>query len=576
MKNLLPLLFFLVLFSCKTAHYHAGTPLPVDVPEPGRSAPDYSGSGGVVEEIRFLTEKGSPSSLLRAGELIRSRGVGSTEFGRLMNNVNASLMKTIYPAIQANFLPPDPPVTHVYSRIIKDAESGLYRAPPLNSADYLECVLPFLALYPRAGAAPVYAENYLSALPDLERAGKLNEESFLAGFFTGIVYEMTRQLDSASAKFSEVWERFPESYPAALGIARVMEAQGRTRECVQFLSDLAVEFPGNIQVKRQLALVYYRSGDWPNAEAAIAEVLNIDSRDGEFLLMNAHVLVEQGQLFQAQAPLDNYAAYNPSSRLYLFLRARVQAEAYNNRDAALNFLRTILRSATTSNSFDEEATVYAARLLMESSRAQEQNEGREMLRKLLESPNPSLEVTGLALNDAVRREDWLEAQNYLDRLLEERRSAQDLLAAYTLEREQGNIAAALSYARELYEKDRSSEEGIVTYISALIDSNRNDEAVRLIEGRIDNIAGGVLKGRYFYLRSMTRRNEELAMSDLRSSLFEDPRNLNSLIALFEIYRRRDDERRAVYYLRQALALAPDNLRLKRYEAEYAAALNGLF
>jgi cytochrome c-type biogenesis protein CcmH/NrfG len=64
------------------------------------------------------------------------------------------------------------------------------------------------------------------------------------------------------------------------------------------------------------------------------------------------------------------------------------------------------------------------------------------------------------------------------------------------------------------------------------------------------------------------------MNDLRSSLFEDSRNLNSLIALFEIYLRRDDERRAVSYLRQALGLAPDNMQLNRYETEYADALRG--
>jgi Tfp pilus assembly protein PilF len=58
------------------------------------------------------------------------------------------------------------------------------------------------------------------------------------------------------------------------------------------------------------------------------------------------------------------------------------------------------------------------------------------------------------------------------------------------------------------------------------------------------------------------------MNDLRSSLFEDPRNLEALIAMFEIYHRRRDERRAAYYLRQALVIAPDNPQLKRYEEEY--------
>jgi hypothetical protein len=42
--------------------------------------------------------------------------------------------------------------------------------------------------------------------------------------------------------------------------------------------------------------------------------------------------------------------------------------------------------------------------------------------------------------------------------------------------------------------------------------------------------------------------------------------------MFEIYHNRREERRAVYYLRQALAIAPDNPRLKRYEREYASLL----
>jgi cytochrome c-type biogenesis protein CcmH/NrfG len=94
----------------------------------------------------------------------------------------------------------------------------------------------------------------------------------------------------------------------------------------------------------------------------------------------------------------------------------------------------------------------------------------------------------------------------------------------------------------------------------------------MIESRLSSLPGGVLKSRYYYLRSRVRTNEESIMNDLRSSLFEDPRNLNALIAMFEIYHRRRDERRAVYYLTQALALAPDNPQLKRYEAEYAGAL----
>jgi tetratricopeptide (TPR) repeat protein len=348
-----------------------------------------------------------------------------------------------------------------------------------------------------------------------------------------------------------------------------MEKEGRYLQAERLLSDLAGRFPDNAQIQRQLALSYYHSGNWPQAQAAVDEILQKNSRDGEFILMKAHILVEQGQLLQAQAPLDLYAGISPNSRHAFFLRARVQAEAYNNREGALNYLRSIIRSPSPADDYYNEASIYAARLLMESSRPQDQIEGRELLVKLLVVPNPSLEVLSLAMWDAIRREAWIDAKLCLGRLLEERRSNQDLLAAYTVEKEQGNAAAALSFARELYQRDRSDDDGILAYISALIETGRRDEAAGMIETRLTGMAGGTLKSRYYYLRSRTRGSEELQMNDLRSSLFEDSRNLNSLIALFEIYQGRNDDRRAVSYLRQALALAPDNPQLKRYEAEYS-------
>jgi Tfp pilus assembly protein PilF len=249
----------------------------------------------------------------------------------------------------------------------------------------------------------------------------------------------------------------------------------------------------------------------------------------------------------------------------------VQAEGYRNRDAALNYLRSILRNAPG----DEEAAVYAARLLLDSARPEDQAEGRELLRRLLEAAAPSTAVEALGLQDAIGRENWQEAQGYLNRLLERRRSSQDLLNAYTVERGLGNNARALSYARELYERDAAGDEGITAYISALIDTGRQDEAGRMIEGRLSGAPGGPVKSRYYYLRSRIRAGEESVMNDLRSSLFEDPRNLSALIAMFEIYHRRRDERRAVYYLKQALALAPNNPQLRRYETEYAGLLGGL-
>jgi cytochrome c-type biogenesis protein CcmH/NrfG len=250
------------------------------------------------------------------------------------------------------------------------------------------------------------------------------------------------------------------------------------------------------------------------------------------------------------------------------LRARQQAEGNRNRDSALNYLRSIIRA----NPDDEEASIYAARLLMESQRPSDQAEGRELLRRLQQSSSSSLEVLSLSLRDSVQRENWRDAQGYLNRILAVRRTDQDLSDAYNIERGLGNNARSLTFARELYERNTSNNEYNVIYISALINNGRREEASRLLESRLSALEAGAQRSQLYYLRSRIQNNEEAVLNDLRSSLFEDPRNLDALIAMFEIYHRRREERRAVHYLRQALAISPDNPRLKRYESEYSALL----
>ncbi|MDR0473780.1 MAG: hypothetical protein LBH43_08960 [Treponema sp.] len=545
---------------------------------PAPKEPSSAGPSGGAEEIRSLMLGGSPSSLRSSLELISSLELGNTEFGRVMNAAAVAVLRIVYPSFPVKLPSSDPLQAHVYARILRNVELGVYVSPPAGSQDYLELVLPFLALYNE-----VQKEKLLEALPYILKGEALNPNAVLAPLFLGIIYERIGMAKDAEDSYSRAWNlsaelsesSYPDCYPAALSLARIMESRGQGREAAALLSELAIRFPDNLQVKRQLAYVYYRNQDWSRAEPAIAEILQRDSRDGEFILMRSHTLVEQGQWQQAQSSLDIYAQANQNNRLYFFLRARVQAEGYHNRDSALNYLRSLIR-VPQGTVIDDEASTYAIRLLMESPRIEDQNEGRELLKGFLANPNPSYALLSLGLQDCIRRRAWVEARTYLSRLLAGRRSFQDLLDAYTVEHSQGYNAAALSYARELYEKDRSNDDGICVYISALIDTGRREEAVRMIDSRLANLPGGVVKSRYYYLRSRTCTDDDLLMSALRSSLFEDPRNLDALIAMFEYYHQRRDERRAVYYLKQALAIASDNPQLKRYEAEYASVLGSSY
>jgi tetratricopeptide (TPR) repeat protein len=557
----------LLLTACASRQEPPPLEMPIVAAAP-ETAEEQPAAEGYAAEIRRDVEYGVPSFLRYAIHLVQFRNASDTDFGRTMNAAASTLLRELYPEIPGDLPLHDPPKTHPYTKIYEAAAKGEYLSPPASSNDYLEYTLPFLALLEENNP-----ERLLPAVPDLTKAQTINSSSVLAPYFLGLIYERSGNREEAAASYNAAFNISQECYPAALGLGRLYLLDGKPNEAIKLLSDVLTINPDNNSVKRLLALAYYQIRDWSRAEPAVQEILQQSPRESQFLLMRAHILVEKGQFIQAQVPLDLYAASGDvNNKLYLFLRARVQAEGYRNRDAALNYLRSLRRIAPD----DENYLVYSARLLMESPRTEDQSEGRDLMDRLLKAPSPSPVILNLAVQEAINRQDWDAALPYSDALLQARRDLQDLFFAYTIQRGLGNNAQALAIARELYERDKNNEEGSIAYISALIDTGRRDEAARMIDTKITAISGGALKSRYYYLRSRVRGDEESAMSDLRSSLFEDPRNLDALIAQFEIYHRRKDERRAVHYLKQALAVAPNNPTLLRYQPEYANALGAAF
>jgi len=546
----------LIIISCGTASKS------VDSGETG-SAPARQSSGGLADEIRTLTESGILSSMLHALEIIRSNNLSHVEFGRLMTGVNILLIKLVYPDSPAQLPAIDLPQTAGYTRIIREAEKGNYVRPSGNSSDFFEHILPFLSINDESSS-----EVLQNALTDMDKAFTLRPRSVLPPLFQGFIYERMGNLRNAETAYRKAYEISAECYPARMGIARVRRLSGNAREAVALFSELAINHPDSMEIRRQLAISLFENNELSRALTAVDEILRTEPRNGDFLLIRAAILIEQGQFTQANASLDIFASINQNHRSYLYMRARVQAEGNRNRDSALNYLRSILR--TDPN--DIEAMVYAATLLMESPRSADQTEGREFLELLRRTAGSSVQVLSLGLRDAIQRENWQEAQGYLNRVLAVRRTVQDLTDGYHVERGLGNNARALTYAREIYDRDTSNNDYIVIYISALIDNNRRDDASRMIENRINSVSSGAVKSRYFFLRSRLQTNQDAALNDLRSSLFEDPRNLDALIASFLIYHNRREERRAVYYLRQALAISPDHPQLRRYEREYASLL----
>jgi len=558
-KTAVPALFliWLLVFSCGSS------------PKPDTSGKKPNGSDqgvSLIDDLRYQVEQGSPSSLKRAEELLGEQELRVSDQGRALGAAALAIVRSVYPDL--SFPVVEAPAFSSYNKIIREAQHGIFLAPSSNSRDFLEYILPFLAYYTEDASARINQDNLKNAIPQLERAARLNDTSVLPHLFRAFALEKTGETVQAAAAYRKALDMDAGCYPAELGLARLLIVQGKSDEALVQLNALSSGHGENQSVKKQLARLYVEQRNWQKADALIQDVLARNGRNGEFLLLRAKILLDQGFFQQAQQPLDVYAGIDNANRRYVLLRARLQAEGLRNRAGAINLLRPLYRSDPN----EQETALYLALLLMESDRKEDIEEGRGILNRFLGNANAAPEALSLAAADSVRRENWREAKTYLDRLLARRRSPVDLLNAWKTERALGNNAAALTYARELYNRDNPDDESVSAFVLSLIDTGRQAEASRIIDQRIGTVPGGVRKSRYYYLRSRVRTDENAVLNDLRSALFEDPRNLDALMAMFEIYHRKKDERRAVYYLRQALSIAPDSPQLKRYETEYRGLL----
>ncbi|MDR0784731.1 MAG: tetratricopeptide repeat protein [Treponema sp.] len=522
-------------------------------------------SAEILREAHDLLEIGSPGALHNALLLIENRALSQSEYGRMLSAIAALLADLIYPDAGINPEAVNPPSHLAYTKIIADTRQGTWTPPPADSADYLTNILPCVVLVTDATA-----DVNNAALPFLEKARQINPQGVLAAYFSALVFERQGRLLDARRLYDEaVTLSNGECYPAFLGIARILARVGRHDEAITLLIETARLYPDNIAARRQLAVSYIAAGEWEKADEVIAAALARNSRNPEFLLMRAQVCIELGRYNQAQLPLDTYipAGGAETNRQYLFLRARLAWEGNRSRSAAIAPLRTILTAAP----HDVEARIYLARLLLGASQAVFKTEGRQFLAGLLTEPSPGLEVFQLALDDAIAREVWTEAERYLAEILKGPPSLSGFKNAILVKKGLGDRAAALDFARAAVVAFPDDENARLDLIGMLAESEERaeqNEGGAMIDAALAELKTAGARSRAHYYRSRLRASDEDAVNDLRASLLEDPRNIDALLGLIAIYDRRKDTRRVTFYLQQALVLAPDHPEVTRLRLLY--------
>ena len=130
----------------------------------------------------------------------------------------------------------------------------------------------------------------------------------------------------------------------------------------------------------------------------------------------------------------------------------------------------------------------------------------------------------------------------------------------------GRTDEAWNLAAEQYEKSPSDEQAVQADLEVLFATGRLAESQDLIN-RLLPSANSRMKSFLYYRKSYLSKNEQTVLADLRSSLIANPRNSDALYRLYTIYFEKKDYRKAQYYLKQVVALNPNNEEYLRKNAE---------
>ena len=291
----------------------------------------------------------------------------------------------------------------------------------------------------------------------------------------------------------------------------------------------------------------------------MARVLSQTPNDLEFLLFRAKILIEKNDYIHAVSLLDMYSRQNSTNIDYLLLRAKVQLDWSKNTTLATETIEKAL-SLYPEN---KDALLFAARVASSTDSPVAGKYADELVSKILENDPSNEEALSYALDGLIRRSSWQSAYDISKKLVSKENPSSDLISKHVeICIALGKKNEALTLATSFYNKNSQDENILQSYVLAQVASGNKTQSLDLINKLLDS-SSSKMKSFLYYRRSFLQGTETAQLADLRSSLIANPRNSDSLFRLYEIYFDKADYRKAQYYLKQVVALKPNDSSIKK-------------
>lgn len=507
----------------------------------------------ISKDILDKVEKGSPQSIKEAMSEIRKSEVDYKNEEKILIYVATSIMEIVWPSVPVSWEVFEVDSENPYVGALYSVRQGVFDSSTGNK-DFLSTILPALVMF----IPNTNNEVLLKCEEIIKKALELNPESVLANYLMGTCY--LKQGNSMAENYlKKAYEYSPETLETIISYADILSKNNKSDLADEIIKTVDVGVQNNLQVLKQNAYISFEKKDYAAAEEYVARVLQQTPNDLEFVLFRAKILIEKKDYIHAVTLLDMYERQDENNIDYLILRAKVQLDWSKNTSAAAETIEKAIRLYPDNL----DALMLAAKIssIIDSPVAGKYAD--ELSAIVLQKDPNNQDSLIYALDGLTKRALWQEAYEISSELIKNNPDNPEIINRHiTVCIKNNKTKEAYQIASQAYLKMPQEESIIQSYVSATTKYSSVDDSMELINSMLLNVSPR-MKSFLYYERSFLQRTSDSRLADLRASLIANPRNSDALFELYEFYYEKEDYRKAQYYLKQVVAINPNDSSFRK-------------
>ncbi len=368
--------------------------------------------------------------------------------------------------------------------------------------------------------------------------------------------------DTAEKQLRAYIEKAPDERRLSILLAELYSSVGKEAEAREVYHGLiATDSVGSsgLAARSRLAAMEVTAGEKGRASALIGEVLAIDARNIDALMLRAHMAIEDLELGAAIGDLRTVLREQPGAAPAMVLLGKAHELGGELALAGDQYRRAFINSAGDP----AIGTAYVDFLRRQGNAAT----AEEILLQLLTGTPGYLPALEALAHVRIELSDWVGAEQVAEQIRQlgdqNRISSQLLGAVYAAQKRAADSIAAF---RDAYDTAPTAVQPMVSLVGAYVRAGKHAEAQNFLKTVLTanprNPLAGILLSRLYLLNG----DLDSARRHLHTFVEQDPRNAAGYLELAGIHARDSQLEKAQAVIEQGLRQLPEEFGLRLMQA----------